>query len=233
MHKDRHTTAKLISNSMAITVTIFGGSAGDYALTFDGTRIVIGRGAGCDVRIPDLSVSVRHASLRVDAGAVSVFDEGSTNGTWISGVRISDHTTHAVRSNARIAIGRIGIEIQIAHAAPTRDIARASRDIALTLVQAGLDAIDDPTEPADALAEIESSEDVPLTSIEIAQLQAPALRAQQAEKKLAESESKAAAPIVLKRFRRGWWTEGDSAVALSALAILALSVIGLIWVLTK
>ena len=39
------------------------------ALTFDAPRVVIGRGEGCEVRLPDPSVSHRHASIR-QRGAV-------------------------------------------------------------------------------------------------------------------------------------------------------------------
>src|SRR5256885_12335862 len=60
------------------------------ALTFDGPRVVIGRGAGCDVRLPDPSVSHRHATLRTNGPAYQLVDEGSTNGTY---VRSEEHTS--------------------------------------------------------------------------------------------------------------------------------------------
>ena len=36
----------------------------DACVTFDGTRVAIGRGGSCDLVLPDASVSLRHASIR-------------------------------------------------------------------------------------------------------------------------------------------------------------------------
>ena len=44
-------------------------AAPELSLAFDTPRLVIGRGDGCDVRLPDPSVSHRHASIR-QRGAV-------------------------------------------------------------------------------------------------------------------------------------------------------------------
>jgi hypothetical protein len=59
--------------------------------------MVVGRGAGVDVRIDDPGVSRRHAEFRFQPGSdglptVSVLDLGSTNGTAVNGRRVQ----HAV-----------------------------------------------------------------------------------------------------------------------------------------
>ena len=46
-----------------------------------GDRVRLGRSRGCDVRLPDLSVSPHHASLERDGRGYTLVDEGSTNGT--------------------------------------------------------------------------------------------------------------------------------------------------------
>jgi len=46
-----------------------------------GDRVRLGRSRGCDVRLPDLSVSPHHASLERDGRGYALVDEGSTNGT--------------------------------------------------------------------------------------------------------------------------------------------------------
>src|ERR1700733_15247169 len=57
-------------------------------LTFDGARLVLGRGPGCEVRVPQLSVSQRHATVRVEGASYALLDEGNTNGTFVGDVRL-------------------------------------------------------------------------------------------------------------------------------------------------
>ncbi len=124
---------------MALTVVVL--SAEGARLTFDGTqRVVIGRGAGSDIRLPDTSVSLRHATLRAQGSDFVVVDEGSTNGTFVGSVRVAARTSRIVRSGDRVRVGRIWIEVRIDHSPVTRDVAAATRDIALSLVSRALDA---------------------------------------------------------------------------------------------
>jgi hypothetical protein len=53
-------------------------------------RTTIGRGESCDVHIEVGHVSRLHASIEVRDGEVAVKDEGSSNGTYVNGVRVSD-----------------------------------------------------------------------------------------------------------------------------------------------
>jgi pSer/pThr/pTyr-binding forkhead associated (FHA) protein len=124
---------------MALTVVVL--SAEGARLTFDGTsRVVIGRGAGSDVRLPDASVSVRHAILRAQGSDFAVVDEGSANGTFVGSVRVAPGTSRIVRSGDRLRLGRMWLELRIDHAILTRDVAVATRDIALALVARALEA---------------------------------------------------------------------------------------------
>ena len=92
---------------MPVTVLVLsaaptGGTPGRPApegpsLTFDGERVVIGRGAGSDVPLPDPSVSVRHATIRATGTEYAIVDEGSTNGTWVGGVRLLPQTPRIVK----------------------------------------------------------------------------------------------------------------------------------------
>jgi pSer/pThr/pTyr-binding forkhead associated (FHA) protein len=124
---------------MALTVVVL--SAEGARLTFDGTqRVVIGRGAGSDVRLPDPSVSLRHATLRAQGSEFVVVDEGGTNGTFVGSVRVAPQTSRIVRSGDRLRLGRVWLELRIDHASVTRDVAGATRDIALALVARALDA---------------------------------------------------------------------------------------------
>src|SRR5580693_7280588 len=116
-------------------LTVIVRSAEGARMTFDATqRVVIGRGAGSDVRLPDASVSLRHASLRAQGADFVVVDEGSTNGTFVGSVRVAAQTSRIVRSGDRVRVGRAWLEIRIDLAPITRDVAAATRDIALALV---------------------------------------------------------------------------------------------------
>lgn len=120
---------------MPITVIVRSATGDEARLTFDGTqRVVIGRGASCDVRLPDASVSHRHAVLRAQRAEFVLVDEGSTNGTYVGGVRIAPHTSRIVRSGDRVRIGRVWLELSVDQSPVTRDVAAATRDLALAWV---------------------------------------------------------------------------------------------------
>jgi pSer/pThr/pTyr-binding forkhead associated (FHA) protein len=80
------------------------------SLTFDGARTVIGRGAGCEVRLPDPSVSQRHATIRVEGSGYALVDEGSTNGTFVGDVRLTPHVPRTLRHGDVLRVGRVWLE---------------------------------------------------------------------------------------------------------------------------
>ena len=84
---------------MAVTVLIRAADHGEepLALTLDAPRIVIGRGKGCEIQLPDPTVSARHASLRLRGGENLIIDEGSTNGIAVGSVRLPPQTPRALR----------------------------------------------------------------------------------------------------------------------------------------
>jgi len=52
---------------------------------------VIGREAGCDIAlVNDNTASRRHATITVSAGDYSIRDEGSSNGTFVNGAKITE-----------------------------------------------------------------------------------------------------------------------------------------------
>jgi pSer/pThr/pTyr-binding forkhead associated (FHA) protein len=132
---------------MPITVLVRSAARGEVRLTFDGTQsVVLGRGASCDVRLPDPSVSHRHASLRTQGTDFVLRDEGSTNGTFVGGIRIASRTSRIVRSGDMVRLGRAWIELILDQSPATRDVGAATRDMALALVSQALAAMGvDPT----------------------------------------------------------------------------------------
>ena len=126
---------------MALTVVVRSGDTElPPTITFDAPRIVIGRGEGCDVRLPDPSVSHRHATLRQRGTEYIVIDEGSTNGTFVGPVRLSPQAPRLVRSGDLIRIGRVWLEVRLEHVVPTQQPQVVTSEIALALVASALSA---------------------------------------------------------------------------------------------
>jgi pSer/pThr/pTyr-binding forkhead associated (FHA) protein len=130
---------------MALTIVVLSAETDPLpSITFDSPRVVIGRGEGADVRLPDPSVSHRHATLRQRGSDYLLVDEGSTNGTLIGSehgmVRLSPQSPRVVRSGERVRVGRIELELRIEHGAPITESPLATRELALELVSAALAA---------------------------------------------------------------------------------------------
>jgi pSer/pThr/pTyr-binding forkhead associated (FHA) protein len=53
-------------------------------------RLVIGRGADCDLVLDEPEMSRRHAMIEVNASEIFLRDLGSTNGTFVNGVQVRD-----------------------------------------------------------------------------------------------------------------------------------------------
>lgn len=102
-------------------------------LTFDAPRIVLGRSASCDVRLPDASVSGRHASIRAGSGGYVIVDEGSTNGTKLNGQRLAAQAPRKLESGDVLMLGRIEVTVKLG--AARTSTAADTRELALALVQ--------------------------------------------------------------------------------------------------
>ena len=124
---------------MAVTVSVcLGAPERARTLSFDAPRVVIGRGAGCDVRLPDPSVSQHHATIRLENGHYAVVDEGSTNGTYVNGERLPSRGRRKLKRETRIRAGRIEVDVQVEGASAPSTTVDETRALALEIVaQAG------------------------------------------------------------------------------------------------
>lgn len=86
----------------AVTLRVVGGPDAGHALPLSGRRVV-GRGAGCDLRVDDPDLSRTHFSVTVEQTHVRVEDAGSTNGTHRAGRLTSSTVVGAGRSRFRLA----------------------------------------------------------------------------------------------------------------------------------
>ncbi|MCP4810586.1 MAG: FHA domain-containing protein [Proteobacteria bacterium] len=67
-------------------------------------EVRIGRGDEVEVRLPNVSVSRYHCTIRTDSQGASITDEGSSNGTQVNKKSISDTTV--LRSGDELLIGK-------------------------------------------------------------------------------------------------------------------------------
>ncbi len=89
--------------------------------------VVIGRDATANVVIDDHFVSKRHAVLHVDGGIITVVDEGSSNGTFVNGVRLPPGQATNVMPTDVIHVGSVALlfrELMLATARPASEARR-------------------------------------------------------------------------------------------------------------
>ncbi len=125
---------------MSLTVFVHGetrpteeGDATAPSVTFDMPRVVVGRGAGCEVRLPDRSVSSRHLTLRQRGSEWLVIDEGSTNGTRLGRVLLSAHAPRVLGATETIRVGKVWLRIVQGHEPATKSASAQARSIALSM----------------------------------------------------------------------------------------------------
>jgi pSer/pThr/pTyr-binding forkhead associated (FHA) protein len=101
---------------MGVRLTIVAGPDGPLpeplVFELDQERVTIGRGAGTDVRIPHLSVSESHASLRSERDGYVFVDQGSTNGTAVNGVRLPPGRKRKLVEGDRVELGAYVLTFQ-------------------------------------------------------------------------------------------------------------------------
>ena len=90
-----HSRAELTGVSSAV-------SGQSFPLT--SSRIIVGRGDHCDLRLEDGSVSSEHARLVRDSGGWRIVNLLSTNGTFVNGQKVS---SSAVKDGDRIGFGGV------------------------------------------------------------------------------------------------------------------------------
>jgi hypothetical protein len=93
-------------------------------LDFPERKVILGRGADCDVQLHDDGVSRRHCCIEVRADGVFIRDLHSRNGVRVNGRKV---TEHQLRSGETITIGRASLTVEIPKQ-PTPPISPSARD---------------------------------------------------------------------------------------------------------
>lgn len=73
--------------------------------------VILGRGAGCAVNLPDPFVSTRHARIVFQDGEYCITDLGSTNGTLLEGTPL--RSPQRLRNGSQIRIGGVTLTARI------------------------------------------------------------------------------------------------------------------------
>lgn len=92
----------------------------DVSLAF---RALVGTSPACTVRLTDKEVSRRHLALEVVAGRLRVSDLGSTNGTWVDRVRI---TNAELEGGQSLRLGQTTFRVELERDAPPGPVALLS-----------------------------------------------------------------------------------------------------------
>jgi pSer/pThr/pTyr-binding forkhead associated (FHA) protein len=123
---------------MDVKLTIACGSSKGKTLQLRSTETLVGRGSGCDVRIPSSAVSRRHCRLSFRDGYLLVEDLESANGTYVNGAEVKKRP---VRPGDKLEIGPIVFVVKYAlSSAALEKLRRREQETAEAI--AG-DAVDD------------------------------------------------------------------------------------------
>ncbi len=104
----------------SITLTVQRGPQRGQRFSVAKDSIILGRVRGSDVVVSDPEVSRRHASITWERGQPVIRDLGSTNGTFVNGVRITG--SQALSDGDTIGLGKVQLGFQcpaVAGAYPT------------------------------------------------------------------------------------------------------------------
>jgi pSer/pThr/pTyr-binding forkhead associated (FHA) protein len=135
---------------MPVTVIVRSGAQpkeASLSLTLEAPTIVIGRGEGSEIRLPDPSVSHRHATIRQRGSEYILVDEGSTNGTFMGGVKLGALAPRILKHGDLARVGRVWIEVRFDNQVPPAQTALATKELALALVVRAMKGDGEPGGP--------------------------------------------------------------------------------------
>ena len=123
------------TNDAAWTLTgQLGADQAARSVTVASSPFIIGRGTSASLTIASPTVSTSHAELRIENGDLRVRDLGSTNGTFLNGVRVSSEAI--IRGGDLLQIAEIVFRVGVQRGyVDCKTIAGDSTDQALALIQ--------------------------------------------------------------------------------------------------
>jgi DNA-binding NtrC family response regulator len=109
------------------TFTLAGSGSGSPRLRLDESlppRLLLGKSPACELRLDDPLVSRRHAAVEIGPQSLRVTDLGSTNGTFVNGVRIIEAV---LRGGETLRIGTTNLRVESASSTAPPAISEADR----------------------------------------------------------------------------------------------------------
>jgi adenylate cyclase len=103
-----------------LIIKLVAATGSPWVVITGGRPFTVGRVASCDLAVQDPTVSRRHAELELAGAGVRVRDVGSTNGTYLDGVRIIDALA---TPGSRVAFGKVDFEVQVQEPAAEEEFA--------------------------------------------------------------------------------------------------------------
>ena len=100
--RDMRSVIRVASQQQALLLVLSGPRLGNRTVLAD-TAIEIGRGSNAGLVLDADSVSRRHAKIEPMDGGYRLLDLGSTNGTYVNGIRLKDHI---LKDGDRVQIGK-------------------------------------------------------------------------------------------------------------------------------
>ncbi|MCU0664801.1 MAG: FHA domain-containing protein [Myxococcota bacterium] len=127
-----------------LTITQWQDSSSEYERGFVLDRVILGRSRGCEVCLPDMAVSTRHAEVRLVGSEYAVVDLGSVNGTAVGGKVLVAHRPHKLRSGDVVSIAGFRLRFHTGAMKPQEDrdtaVEQARTMLQRVLVRAGQSA---------------------------------------------------------------------------------------------
>ena len=90
---------------MRITLEFFNRKGQIKPIVVDDDETIVGRGETCQLKVGSELVSREHCVVRLHDGAAWLEDLGSTNGTFLDGVRLTPHMESQLVNGAELLIG--------------------------------------------------------------------------------------------------------------------------------
>ena len=95
------------------TRAVLSGTHGSYTVAA-GRELKVGRDPGlCDIHLTEPRISGMHASLKFEGGRLMVRDEGSNNGTYVSGGQVQSYGWVVVPPGSAVRFGPIEFTVQL------------------------------------------------------------------------------------------------------------------------
>lgn len=98
---------------MGLRIEVAVDESNQRSLLFSHGRVIVGRGRGVDVHLPDTSVSAQHLALECIGGHWTATDMDSSNGSWLAGSRLIPGRPARIESDGPLQVGTVVLQLKL------------------------------------------------------------------------------------------------------------------------